>query len=144
MCMGYSATFLSIYLLPTPFTLLFIQYRMSSTIHSCVHTFTTISNISIDAVISRTTISTINARTVAVYCFTVRSQNLAISDKWDWSIYRRRINSQLQNIKNLCHTRTHARARAHKHTHTDARTHTHTHTHTHTPVSYTHLRAHET
>ena len=29
-----------------------------------------------------------------------------------------------------------------KHTHTH--THTQTHTHTHTPVSYTHLRAHET
>ena len=51
------------------------------------------------AVISRTTISTINARTVAVYSFTIRSQSLAISDKWDWSIYRRRINSQLQDIK---------------------------------------------
>ena len=27
---------------------------------------------------------------------------------------------------------------------TTTTTHTHTHTHTHTPVSYTHLRAHET
>ena len=44
------------------------------------------------------------------------------------------------------HTHTHARTRTHARMHASARTYarTHTHTHTHTPVSYTHLRAHET
>ena len=49
------------------------------------------------------------------------------------------------------HTNTHLYAHTHTHTHTHAHTHTRKHTHTHntnthtyTPVSYTHLRAHET
>ena len=43
-------------------------------------------------------------------------------------------------------THTYIHVHAYIHTHTLARTHAcmHTHTHTHTPVSYTHLRAHET
>ena len=35
-------------------------------------------------------------------------------------------------------------SRMHTQTHTHTHTHTYTQTHTHTPVSYTHLRAHET
>ena len=41
-------------------------------------------------------------------------------------------------------TRTHTHTQTHTHTHRHTQTHTNTHTHTHTPVSYTHLRAHET
>ena len=39
---------------------------------------------------------------------------------------------------------TSARARTLARTHNRTHIRTHTHTHTHTPVSYTHLRAHET
>ena len=42
------------------------------------------------------------------------------------------------------HTRTHTHMHTHTHAHIHTHTHARTHTHAHTPVSYTHLRAHET
>ena len=42
------------------------------------------------------------------------------------------------------HTHTHTHTHTYTYTYIHTHTHTHTHTHIHIPVSYTHLRAHET